>query len=107
MILHYAIYLQEECDSLIDATIDGDMEVVSTLISDGVDMNAILHEVCITTSCCVSVLMSVMITIHMHNIELKRMLWHNQFQKSADSQLAILTLIKTLEINVHIMGDHP
>ena len=48
-ILHYAIYLQEECDSLINATFYGDMEVVSTLISDGVDMNAIIHEVCITT----------------------------------------------------------
>lgn len=37
--------LQEECDKLINATIDGDMEVVSTLINDGVDMNAILDKV--------------------------------------------------------------
>ena len=62
------LYLQEECDSLIDATIKGDMEVVSTLISDGVDMNAIVHEVCITTTelFSVSVFMSVIIAIHMH-----------------------------------------
>ena len=30
---------------LVDATLDGDMEVVSTLINDGIDMNAIVHEV--------------------------------------------------------------
>ena len=42
------IYLQEECDSLINATFYGDMEMLTTLISDGVDMNAIIHEVCIT-----------------------------------------------------------
>ena len=46
-----AIYQQEECVKLINATGYGDMEVISTLISDGVDMNAIIHEVCITTSC--------------------------------------------------------
>ena len=45
------LYLQEECNRLIDAIVDGDMEVVSTLINDGVDMNAIIHEVCITASC--------------------------------------------------------
>ena len=43
------LYLQEECVKLINATVRGDMEVISTLISDGVDMNAIIHEVCITT----------------------------------------------------------
>ena len=43
--------LQEECVRLVNATIRGDMEVVSTLISDGVDMNAIIYEVCITASC--------------------------------------------------------
>ena len=39
---------------LVDATIDGDMEVVSKLISDGIDMNAIVHEVdiCIATLIC-------------------------------------------------------
>ena len=48
------LYLQEECDSLLDATIDGDMEVVSTLINDGVDMNAIIgNEVCITVVLCI------------------------------------------------------
>ena len=36
---------QEECNKLVNATVDGDMEVVSTLINDGVDMNAIVHEV--------------------------------------------------------------
>ena len=41
----YGIPIQEECDRLINATGYGDMEVVSTLISDGVDMNAIIHEV--------------------------------------------------------------
>ena len=71
MTLLYYICLQEECGSLINATIDGDVEVVSTLISDGVDMNAIIHEVCITTivifvfCICMHVLMSViMIAIH-------------------------------------------
>ena len=29
----------------MNATIDGDMEVVSTLISDGVDINAVICEV--------------------------------------------------------------
>ena len=29
----------------MNATIDGDMEVVSTLISDGVDMNGVIYEV--------------------------------------------------------------
>ena len=51
------LYLQEECDSLLNATIRGDMEVVSTLINNGVDMNAIIHEVCITASCFVYLLM--------------------------------------------------
>ena len=45
------LYLQEECDSLLDATIRGDIEVVSTLTNNGVDMNAIIDEVCITASC--------------------------------------------------------
>ena len=45
------LYLQEECDSLLNATIRGDMDVVSTLINNGVDMNAIIDEVCITASC--------------------------------------------------------
>ena len=36
---------QEECEKLVDATIDGDMKVISTLINDGVDMNAVIHEV--------------------------------------------------------------
>lgn len=36
---------QEECEKLVDATLKGDMEVVSTLIGDGVDMNAVIHEV--------------------------------------------------------------
>ena len=62
------LYLQEECVKLINATVRGDMEVISTLISDGVDMNAIIHEVCITTivvSCiCIAILTSVMIAIH-------------------------------------------
>ena len=64
----------------MNATIDGDMEVVSTLISDGVDMNAILDEV-------YTVLMSVMIASYRHNVEPKQMLRHDQFQKSADRQL--------------------
>ena len=29
----------------MDATVDGDMEVVATLINDGVDMNAVICEV--------------------------------------------------------------
>ena len=29
----------------MDATVDGDMEVVATLINDGVDMNAVIYEV--------------------------------------------------------------
>ena len=45
------LYLQEECVRLVNATIRGDVEVVSTLISDGVDMNVIIHEVCIMASC--------------------------------------------------------
>ena len=45
------------------------MEALSTLISDGVDMNAILHEVCISTSCCVSVLMYVIMhDSYTHNV---------------------------------------
>ena len=39
--------LQEECDKLIDATIDGDLKVVSAMIHDGVDMNAVIDEVCL------------------------------------------------------------
>ena len=31
----------------MNATIDGDMEVVSTLISDGVDINAVICEVAV------------------------------------------------------------
>ena len=45
------LYLQEECNRLGYAIVHGDMEVVSTLINNGVDMNAIIHEVCITASC--------------------------------------------------------
>ena len=44
------ILIQEECVKLLRATIRGDMEVISTLISDGVDMNAIIHEVCIANN---------------------------------------------------------
>ena len=29
----------------MDATVDGDMEVVATLIDDGVNMNAVIYEV--------------------------------------------------------------
>ena len=50
------------------------MEVVSTLINDGVDMNAIVHEVCIANSysCfCVSVLMHVMILSMITQIRIK------------------------------------
>ena len=53
------------------AKFGSDMEVVSTLINDGVDMNAIIHEVCIANSysCfCVSVLMHVIIlSVIMHS----------------------------------------
>ena len=38
--------LQEECDRIINATVDGDIQVVSSLITDNVDMNAVVHEVC-------------------------------------------------------------
>ena len=52
----------------------GDMEVVSTLINEGVDMNAIIHEVCIANSySCfyVSVLMHVMIVSVITQIRIK------------------------------------
>ena len=39
------IMLQEECDRLVNAALDGDVEVISTLINDGVDMNAVIYEV--------------------------------------------------------------
>ena len=55
-VLYYIpIRIQEECDMLLNATIDGDMEVVSTLISDGVDMNANISEVCITDACSIRI----------------------------------------------------
>lgn len=38
--------LQEECDKLVNATTDIDKEILSTLINDGVDMNAVVYEVC-------------------------------------------------------------
>ena len=38
--------LQEECKKLLDATLDGKMKEVSAMINDGVDMNAVIHEVC-------------------------------------------------------------
>lgn len=44
----YTTTLQDECKRLLSATIDGDEEVVSTLINDGVDMDAVIHEVCYT-----------------------------------------------------------
>ena len=43
--------LQEERDNLVNATMDGDMEVVSTLISDGVDMDAVIYEVLFVSWC--------------------------------------------------------
>ena len=44
----YVAVLQEECVKLLEAIIDNDEEVLSTLINDGVDMNAVIHEVCYT-----------------------------------------------------------
>ena len=38
----------------MDATIDGDEEVISTLIDDGVDMNSVIRKVCWQSSYCVS-----------------------------------------------------
>ena len=43
--------LQEECDKLVNATVDGDEEVISTLINDGVDMDAVICEVCSQSGC--------------------------------------------------------
>ena len=40
---------QEECDELVDATVYGDEAVISTLINDGVDMDAVIYEVCIAS----------------------------------------------------------
>jgi len=44
--LSLSIFLQEECKLLIDATIDGNMDVVTGLSNDGVDMDAIIGKVC-------------------------------------------------------------
>ena len=37
---------QEECDKLLDATKDGNEEVLTTLIGDGVDMDSVIFQVC-------------------------------------------------------------
>ena len=44
----YILYVQEVRETLLSATVNGDVEVVSTLINSGVDMNAVIHEVCYT-----------------------------------------------------------
>ena len=41
--------LQEESNELIIAANDGDITVISTLINDGVDINAVVYEVSIQT----------------------------------------------------------
>ena len=45
-IYRYICISQEECDELVDATVYGDEAVISTLINDGVDMDAVIYEVC-------------------------------------------------------------
>ena len=45
----YILISQEECDELVDATVYGDEAVISTLINDGVDMDAVIYEVCIVS----------------------------------------------------------
>ena len=64
------------------------------MINDGVDMNAIVHEVCITTSCCVSV----------GNIYYVRSLSAKFFLLKTTSACGIAEIVKTFRIKgMHVV----